>query len=76
VARPTLTPTRKVSWGLFGSSAATVIVWFIKHYLPDLKDMPTEEAVALVSFVVSYLVPPSPTETTTTVNARTLTASQ
>jgi putative flippase GtrA len=63
VKSPTAAPVRKVTSGLAGGAVASVALWVLKQYAGF--DPPAEIAGAittLISFLVAYIVPPSPND--------------
>ncbi len=56
-----LKPARKVTVGALSGAAATIIVWLIE--MIGKTTVPAAVAIAIttvVTFVISYLIPPSP----------------
>jgi H+/Cl- antiporter ClcA len=58
-------PVRKVAAGGVGGALSTIIIFVLNHYL--LKSDPLDGTISaaittLVTFAVSYIVPPSATE--------------
>jgi Na+/proline symporter len=67
---PTNTPVRKVTFGAVSGALVTLIVGILNGYVPFFEKKPISgeisgAATTVVSFLVSYLVPPDPNETTT-----------
>lgn len=67
---PTTTPVRKVTFGAISGALVTLIVGILNTYVPFFEQKPISgeisgAATTVVSFVVSYLVRPDPSETTT-----------
>jgi hypothetical protein len=65
----TYTPTRKVSAAGVTGALVTLIVGILNAYVPFFADKPISgeisgAATTVLTFVVAYLVPPSPSETT------------
>jgi len=67
---PTRTPVRKVWAGGVTGAFVTLIVLILNAYVPMFVHKPisgeiSAAATTVLTFVVGYLVPPSPRETTT-----------
>jgi Na+/proline symporter len=60
-------PTRKVTFGAFAGALTAILVWILNTFevLPNATQIPGEIASAMttvLTFLVSYLVPPSPSD--------------
>lgn len=67
---PTNTPVRKVTVGVISGAVVTLIVGILNTYAPFFEKKPitgeiSGAATTVVSFLISYLVRPDPSETTT-----------
>jgi hypothetical protein len=66
---PTSIPVRKVTVGAFSGALVTLTVLVLNNYVSSFKEKPitpemTGTAITIVTFIVSYLVPPDQRETT------------
>ncbi|HIK45464.1 MAG TPA: hypothetical protein IGR64_11350 [Leptolyngbyaceae cyanobacterium M65_K2018_010] len=67
-ATPTRAPVRKVTFGAVSGALVTLIVGILNTYVPFFEAKPISGEISgalttVVSFLVSYMVPPDPTET-------------
>ena len=61
-------PVRKVTVGAFSGALVTLIVFVLNNYVSSFQKKPITietagAAITVVTFIVSYLVPPDPRET-------------